>query len=118
MRREPKVYLEDISFAAKKIKKYTKGLTYDSFFDNDLVVDAVIKNILVIGEAVKNIPEEVRQLYPHIEWRKVAGMRDMMIHGYFSINIEIVWDVVINKIPSLSKQVEQILFDINQSRNK
>lgn len=71
--------------------------------------DAVIKNILVIGEATKNIPNEIRQAHPHIEWRKMAGMRDMMIHGYFSINYRIVWDVVQNKIPKLKQHVEQLL---------
>ncbi|WP_111646655.1 HepT-like ribonuclease domain-containing protein [Paranoxybacillus vitaminiphilus] len=96
-------------FSAEKIEKYTKGLSYDDFLDNDLVSDAVIKNILVIGEATKNIPNEIRQAHPHIEWRKMAGMRDMMIHGYFSINYRIVWDVVQNKIPKLKQHVEQLL---------
>ncbi|WP_228275693.1 HepT-like ribonuclease domain-containing protein [Gracilibacillus oryzae] len=77
--------------------------------DNDLVSDAVIKNILVIGEAAKNIPVQTRKENPHIEWRKMAGMRDMMIHGYFSINYRIVWDVVQNKIPLLKQQVKQLL---------
>lgn len=81
--------------------------------DNDLVSDAVIKNILVIGEATKNIPDEIREANPNIEWRKMVGMRDMMIHGYFSINYRIIWDVVQDKIPTLKKQVEQLLKEIN-----
>ncbi|WP_461201834.1 HepT-like ribonuclease domain-containing protein [Anoxybacillus sp. TBDG-1] len=95
--------------AAEKIEKYTQGLSYDDFLDNDLISDAVIKNILVIGEAAKNIPDEMRQASPYIEWRKMAGMRDMMIHGYFPINYRIVWDVVRNKIPKLKQHVEQLL---------
>lgn len=91
MQREPKVFLEDIYYAVVKIEKYSKGLSYEDFCDNELVADAVIKNILVIGEASKNIPEEMRIMHPHIEWRKMTGMRDMMIHGYFSINYRIVW---------------------------
>jgi uncharacterized protein with HEPN domain len=83
------------------------------FLDNDLISDAVIKNILVIGEAIKNIPVEIRQKNPQVEWRKMAGMRDMMIHGYFSINYQIVWDVVQNKIPPLKQQVEQLLKEID-----
>lgn len=109
MQREPKVFLEDILEAAAKISKYTKDLSYEDFLENDLVSDAVIKNILVIGEAAKNIPSEIRQANTDIEWRKAAGMRDMLIHGYFSINYRIVWDVVQNKIPVLKKQAEQLL---------
>jgi len=111
MQREPKVFLQDILAAAEKIEKYTKGLSYDDFLNKDLVSDAVIKNILVIVEATKNIPNEIRETHPHIEWRKMAGMRDMMIHGYFSINYRIVWDVVQNKIPKLKQHVEQLLSD-------
>jgi uncharacterized protein with HEPN domain len=86
MQKEPRVFLEDILAAAIKVEKYTKGLTFDEFVENDLVSDAVIKNILVIGEATKNIPDVIRNVNPEIEWRKMAGMRDLMIHGYFSIN--------------------------------
>ncbi|KZN95634.1 MULTISPECIES: HepT-like ribonuclease domain-containing protein [Aeribacillus] len=111
MQREPKVFLQDILAAAEKIEKYTKGLSYDDFLNKDLVSDAVIKNILVIVEATKNIPNEIRETHPHIEWRKMAGMRDMMIHGYFSINYRIVWDVVQNKIPKLKLHVEQLLIE-------
>ncbi|MEI3614973.1 HepT-like ribonuclease domain-containing protein [Pseudogracilibacillus sp. SO30301A] len=83
MQREPRVFLEDILCAAVKVEKFTRGVSYDDFLDNDLISDAVIKNILVIGEAVKNVPEEIRKMNPHVEWRKMAGMRDVMIHGYF-----------------------------------
>jgi len=113
MQREPRVFLEDILTAAVKVEKFTKGLSYEDFIDNDLVVDAVIKNILVIGEATKNIPEEIRKINAQIEWRKMAGMRDMMIHGYFSINYRIVWDVVQNKIPTLKQQIEVILKNLS-----
>ncbi len=66
MQREPSVFLQDILAAAEKIERYTQGLSYDDFLDNDLISDAVIKNILVIGEAAKHIPDEMRQASPHI----------------------------------------------------
>ncbi|MCT2536743.1 DUF86 domain-containing protein [Aquibacillus koreensis] len=109
MQREPSVFSEDIYTAAEKIESYTDGLSFESFIDNDLVFDAVIKNILVIGEATKNIPDHIRNDNPQIEWRKIARMRDMMIHGYFSINHRIVWDVVQNKIPILKKEVKKLI---------
>lgn len=109
MQREPRVFLEDIYSAAIKIEKFTDGLTFDEFESNELISDAVIKNILVIGEAAKNIPSDIRMKNPHIEWRKMAGMRDMLIHGYFSINFRIVWDVVQNKIPILKAQIKKLM---------
>jgi len=113
MQREPSVSLEDILSAAVKIEKFTRGISYDDFVDNDLISDAVIKNILVIGEATKNITIEIKKMNPEVEWRKMAGMRDVMIHGYFSVNYRIVWDVVQNKIPPLRQQVEQLLKEID-----
>lgn len=109
MQREPKVFLEDIYTAAVKIEKFTSHLSFEDFIDNELVADAVIKNILVIGEASKKIPDDIRMMYPEIEWRKMAGMRDMMIHSYFSINYRIVWDVIQYKIPTLKKSIEKTL---------
>ena len=108
MQRELKAFLEDIYNAAVKIEKYTEGLSFDDFIENDLVSDAVIKNILVIGEATKNIPDKIRTVNPHIEWRKMAGMRDMMIHGYFSINYRILWDVIQYEIPLLKTQIKKL----------
>jgi len=71
--------------------------------------DAVVRNLEIIGEAAKNIPQAARQQYPEIEWRKISGMRDLMAHEYFGIDNEILWDVVINKIPDLRMKIDRIL---------
>jgi uncharacterized protein with HEPN domain len=113
MSRSLRLYLDDIINSCNKIVRYTKKLDYDSFIKNELVYDAVIRNLQVIGEAVKKIPSEIRDQYPQIEWRKIAGLRDILVHVYFSLEDETIWDVIQTKIPSLQAVIEQIVIDHN-----
>ena len=87
-------------------------MSYDSFIKNELVYDAVLRNIEIVGEAVKQIPIEIRDRHPEIDWRRIAGMRDIVAHHYFSIHDEIVWDIVENKIPELTGIIERVLEEI------
>jgi len=109
MSRDFRLYLEDILESCQRITRYTVGISYDSFAKNNLVYDAVLRNIEIVGEAVKRLPDEIRDQYPEVEWRRIAGMRDIVAHHYFSIHDEIVWDIVENKIPELVEQVGRIL---------
>jgi uncharacterized protein with HEPN domain len=109
MSREYNLYLRDILEAIGRIERYTRGMGYEEFLADDLVQDGVIRNLMVIGEAVKLIPEPLKCEYADISWRKIAGMRDILIHAYFGIHNEIVWDVVKNKIPELQVAVRQML---------
>ncbi|MBP0017281.1 MAG: DUF86 domain-containing protein [Cyanobacteria bacterium SBLK] len=111
MSRSIRLYLEDILTSGEKILNYTAGMTFDEFIADTRTFDAVARNLQIIGEAVKNIPSEIRDRYPAIEWRKIAGLRDFLAHAYFSIENEILWDVVQTKISPLLAQVEQILQD-------
>jgi uncharacterized protein with HEPN domain len=80
--------------AARRAVDFSAGLTYDNFLKDIKTQDAVIRNIEIIGEAAKNVSEKTRGNYPEIPWKLVAGMRDKLVHHYFGVNIDIVWDVV------------------------
>jgi len=108
MPKEYKVYLNDILECIEKIEKYTKGVSYEKFAKSTLIEDAVIRNLEVIGEAVKKIPADVKREYSGIEWKKISGLRDVLIHEYFGINLEIVWDIIVNKIPELKVSIMKI----------
>jgi uncharacterized protein with HEPN domain len=84
-------------------------MSFEDFQADERTYDAVVRNLQIIGEAVKNIPQEIRLKYSEVEWRKIAGLRDILAHAYFSIEDEIVWDIVETKIPPLLIIVERIL---------
>lgn len=107
-----KLYLKDILTAIKKINEYTKGLTFDKLKGKGLVVDAVVRNLEIIGEASKNIPKRIRVEHPDIEWKKICGLRDILAHEYFGVDIQILWDIIKNKLPDLQKKIARVLKSI------
>lgn len=109
MSRDFRLYLADIVVACEKVLRYTDGMEFEQFIADDRTFDAVIRNLLIIGEAVKNVPVDIRARHPEIEWRKIAGLRDILAHTYFQIENEIIWDVVQNKIHPLLIKVNQLL---------
>jgi uncharacterized protein with HEPN domain len=109
MSRDFQLYLADIQMACEKVLRYTDGMSFEQFVEDDRTFDAVIRNLQIIGEAVKNVSIHVRDRHPDIEWRKIAGLRDILAHSYFQIENEIIWDVVQTKINSLLTKVSQLL---------
>ena len=111
MKREIGDYIEDILEAMSNAIEFTKDMSYDEFVKDTKTVYAVIRAIEIIGEAVKNIPEDIRKKYPDIPWRSMAGMRDKVIHAYFGVKIERVWEVVKRDIPNLKPIFEKMLIE-------
>jgi len=109
MSRDYKVYLEDILEAIRKIREFTNGTSLAALSKDAKTLDAVIRNLEVIGEAVKRLPEEVRSQQPDVEWKKIAGLRDILIHEYFGINVEVVWDVIQHKLSGLEDAAKKLL---------
>ena len=109
MSRDEFMYLRDIASSCEKVTRFTKGLDFLDLIDDERTYDAVVRNLEIIGEAAKHISDVLRIQMQEIEWRKIAGMRDMLAHGYFGIDNDILWDVVQNKIPQLSRVINVFL---------
>ncbi|MDP3982808.1 MAG: DUF86 domain-containing protein [bacterium] len=108
MMRDPLVYIEDILESIKHIEDYVKGEELGNFLKDSKLQDSVIRRLEIIGEAIGNLPEETQALNPDIPWRQIAGLRNVLIHEYFGVNIDRVWAVVINDLPSLKKQLSEL----------
>jgi len=113
MPRHYKAFINDILEAIHRIETYTSNLTIDDFSESQLYQDAVVRNLEIIGEAVKHLPEELIKKYPDVDWKKIAGLRDILIHAYFGIDLVILWDVIQNKIPEFKDQISLINSKIN-----
>jgi uncharacterized protein with HEPN domain len=109
MMKKPIIFLTHILESINLIEMYLQGVTEEHFYASTEKQDLVARRLEIIGEAAKNIPDEFRRKYPDIPWKRISGMRDIIIHQYFSINFARVWDTVVNALPLLKKQIEQII---------
>jgi uncharacterized protein with HEPN domain len=112
--RDFQVYIEDIIDAFDSIEEYTEELTYERFVKDKKTVDAVVRNFEVIGEASKYIPESFRKNYHSVPWRDMAGMRDRLIHGYFGVNLEVIWKTIKERLPIVKPLLKEALDEMKE----
>lgn len=108
-RKKPDIFLFDIVKSIEEIERHTAGMSQADFLKDIKTQDAVIRRLEIIGEAVKNISPHFKSAYPRVLWQDIAGMRDILIHEYFGVDFDIVWDVVARNLPKLKKQIEKML---------
>ncbi|HUX35676.1 MAG TPA: DUF86 domain-containing protein [Candidatus Paceibacterota bacterium] len=112
MEKYPKIFLDHILESIEAAEGYACGVSFEEFLKSLKDQDAVIRRIEIIGEAVKNLPETLKNKYTDIPWRKIAGMRDVLVHEYFDLDIKTTWDTVQNDLPEFKKQIQKILNEL------
>ena len=108
-KRTPQLLLDDILESARKIIAYTEGFTFEQFIADDKTIDAVIRNFEIIGEAANRLPEEARDQYPGIDWHRIRGFRNRIVHDYMGIDYKIVWLIKESFLPGLIGNIKSML---------
>ena len=108
-----RLFIEDILESIKLIEKYLGDISKENLSNNQRLKDSIVRRLEIIGEAVKNIPDNFRKKYPDVPWRKIAGLRDIIIHTYFNIDLDITWDIIKKDLPDLKEKMLRIKSELD-----
>jgi len=118
MKRYISIYIKDILENMKRADRFVEGMNYQDFVKDKKTSFAVIRCIEIMGEAAKHVPEEIRQKYPQVPWKDIAGMRDKVIHEYFGVNLKRVWLVLKEDIPRIKPRIKHVLDELKTGKEK
>lgn len=116
MTRDYRDYLQDVLTSIDETTAFAGGMSFEAFKQDRKTVNAVIRSLEVLGEAAKRIPDDLRALAPTVPWKRMAGMRDKLIHEYFGVDLSIVWAVVRDELPPLRPEIARLLADLEKAR--
>ncbi|HHI00585.1 DUF86 domain-containing protein [Thermococcus aggregans] len=108
-KRDYRLFLEDMLEAVERIEEYTKGYSFEDFINDRKTIDAVVRNLEILGEAARNIPEEIRKKYQEIPWKRIVGLRNVVIHQYFGVDLKVVWVIISSQLPQLKDKLVEVL---------
>lgn len=113
-RRTDREFLSDILEAVRRIEEYLAGMTFEAFLQDTKTQDAVMRNLEIIGEAAKQVSDDLRDRYQSIPWRSMAGLRDRLIHHYFGVSLDVVWEIVSVELSEVAQQLRATLRDLEK----
>jgi uncharacterized protein with HEPN domain len=111
-KREARLLLQDINDSIKKIKLYTIGMSFEMFQNDDKTIDAVIRNFEIIGEAANRIPDELKEKFNNVNWHRIRGFRNRIVHDYMGVDLEIIWEITEKNLEEFQEQIEEIINQI------
>jgi uncharacterized protein with HEPN domain len=115
--RDVTLYIDDMIEACQRVMQYSAGLDRDGLSEGTMITDAIVRNLEILGEAAKSVPADVRTLESDVPWRRIAGLRDVLSHAYFSIDLDIVWNVIAVELPSLLPQLRRLRTTLGSSES-
>jgi len=108
-KRDYRLFLEDMLEAVERIEEYTKGYSFEDFINDRKTIDAVVRNLEILGEAARNIPDEIRKEYHEIPWKRIVGLRNVVVHQYFGVDLKVIWVIISSQLPQLKDKLVEVL---------
>ena len=107
-RRSVRLLLDDMLEATERIERYVAGMDQSAFLADEKTSDAVVRNLEILGEAAAHVPDEFRSSTPELEWPRIVGLRNRVVHGYFAVDLELVWRIVVSDLPALASRLRTL----------